>query len=97
MESLQPSPRNWLRVPSGINDNQCVESVTGLKDSVYVSGQIGLNPSPVIAGSKKVTVDSHVDFCVANAHSVTRLPQKKGINPNYCHKYTEIKYVKEVS
>ena len=62
-----------------------------------MSDQIGLNPSPVIAGDKKVTVFSHVDFCVANAHSVTGLPQKKGINPNYYHNHTEIKYVKDVS
>ena len=62
-----------------------------------MSGQIGLNPSPVIAGDKKVTVNSHVDFCVANAHSITGLPQKKGVNPNYCHNCTEIKYVKDVS
>ena len=62
-----------------------------------MSGQIGLNPSPVIARDKKVTVHSHVDFFVANAHSVTGLPQKKGVNPNYCYKYTEIKYVKDVS
>ena len=88
--------RNWLRVQSHVNDNQFVASVTGLKDSVYVSGQTGLNPSPVIAGDKKVTVTSHVDFCVANAHSLTGLPQKKGVNPNYCYKYTEIKYVKDV-
>ena len=60
-------------------------------------GQIGLNPSPVIAGDKKLTINSDVDFCVANAHSVTGLPQKKGVNPNYCYKYTEIKYVKDVS
>ena len=53
--SLQPSPRNRLRVPSRVNDNHCVTFMTGLKDSVYVSGQIGLNPSPVIAGDKKVT------------------------------------------
>ena len=25
------------------------------------------------------------------------LPQKKGVNPSYCHNYTEIKYVKDVS
>ena len=60
-------------------------------------GQIGLNPAPVIARDKKVTVNFHVDFCVANAHSVTGLPQKKGINPNCCQVYTEIKYVKDVS
>ena len=97
MASLQLSPRNRLRVPRCVNDNQCVISVTGLKDSVYGSGQIGLNPSPVTAWDKKVPVTSHVDFCVANAHSVTRLPQKKDVNPNYCYKYTEIKYVKDVS
>ena len=39
----------------------------------------------------------HVDFCVANAHSVTGLPQKKGINPNCCHMYMKIKYVKDIS
>ena len=55
-----------------------------------MSGQIGLNPSSVIAGDKKVTVYSHVDF-------VTGLPQKKGLNPNYCHNCTKIKYVKDVS
>ena len=71
--------------------------MTGWKDSVYVSSQIGLNSSPVIAGDKKVTVYSHIDFCVANAHSVTGLPQKKGVNPNYCYNQTEIKYVKDVS
>ena len=76
MASLQLSPRNRLRVPSCVNDNQCVVFVTRLKNSVYVSGQTGLNPSPVIAGDKKVTVTSHVDFCVANAHSVTGLPCK---------------------
>ena len=32
--------------------------------------------------------------CVANAHSVRGLPQKKGVNPNYCQNYTEIKSVK---
>ena len=51
----------------------------------------------MIARDKKVTVDSNVDFCVANAHFVTRLPQKKRVNPNCCQMYTEIKYVKEVS
>ena len=52
---------------------------------------------PSHVNDKKVTVDSHVDFFVANAHSVTGLSQKKGVNPNYCYKYTEIKYVKDVS
>ena len=43
------------------------------------------------------TVNLLVNSCDTNAHSGTRLPQKKGVNPNYCHNYTEIKYVKDVS
>ena len=97
MASLQPSPRSRLRVQSRVNDNQCIEFVIGQKDSVCVSGQIGLNPPPVIARDKKLTVNCHVDFCVANAHFVTGLPQKKGVNPNCCQMNTEIKYVKDVS
>ena len=54
-----------------------------------------LNPSPVTSKSK--TVILHVNSCVANVHSVTGLPQKKGVNPNYCYNHTEIKYVKDVS
>ena len=61
-----------------------------------------LNPSPVIADRKDLTskreaVNSHVNSCVVNhVHSVTRLPQQKGVIPNYCQTYTEIKYVKDV-
>ena len=84
-------------MPSHVNDNQCVEFVTGRKDCVYVSDQIGLNPPPVVARNKRETVYSHVDFCVANAHSVIGLPQKKGVIPVCCQNYTEIKYVKDVS
>ena len=58
--------------------------------------QLDLNPSPVIS-SKSETVNLNVNSCVANVHSVTRLPQKKGVNPNYCHNYTEIKHGKNVS
>ena len=47
--------------------------------------------------NKSETVFLHVNSCVANVHSVTGLPQKKGVNPNFCQKYTEIKYVKDVS
>ena len=41
-----------------------------------------LNPSPVMARSKELTSKSEtvnllVNSCVANAHSVTGLPQKK--------------------
>ena len=38
--------------------------------------------------SKSETVNSHVNSCVVNAHSVTGLPQKKGLIPNYCQNYT---------
>ena len=65
-------------------------------------GKISLNPSQVMAGnrdltSKRETVNLLVSSCVANAHSVTGLPQKKGVIPIDCHNYTEIKYVKDVS
>ena len=100
--SLQVFHRNRPRVPNLVNDNCCVKCVTGLKDSVCVPSQRGLNPSPVIAKDKDLTnksetVNLPVNSCVANAHSVIGLPQKKGVNPNYCHNYTEIKYVKDVS
>ena len=62
-----------------------------------MSGQIGLNPPPVIAGDKRESVYSHVDFCVANAHSAIGLPQKKGVISFCCQNYREIKYVKDVS
>ena len=91
------SPRSRLRGPSLINDNYCVNSVTGQMNSVCVIGQGDLDPAPVIAGSSKVTLNLNVDSCVANAHIVTRLPQRKGVNPNACQNYTEIKYVKDVS
>ena len=61
-----------------------------------MSGQFeSLNPSPVIAGrkdltSKSETVNSHVNSCVVDVHSVTGLPQKKGVIPLYCQNYTEI-------
>ena len=44
-----------------------------------------------------MTLNLNVDFCVANAHIVTGLPQRKGVNPTYCQMYTEIKYVKDAS
>ena len=97
MAKPQRSPRSLLRVQSRVNDNHCVNSVTGQKNSVFVTGQVGLNPTPVVAGNSKVTLDLNVNFCVANAHIVTGLPQRKGINPNACQMYTEIKYVKDVS
>ena len=97
MSKPQHSPRSQLRVPSHINDNHCVNSVTGQKNSVYVTRQAGLNPQPCVAEDKKVTLNLNVDFCVATAHIVTGLPQRKGINANCCLLYTGIKYVKDVS
>ena len=97
MAKPQHSPRSRLRVPSLINDNHCVNSVTGQKNSVHVTGQGDLNPAPVVGGSSKVTLNLNVDSHVANAHIVTGLPQRKGINPTFCQMYTEIKYVKNVS
>ena len=81
MASIQLSHRNRPRVLNNVNDNYCVKCVTVLKDFACVSGKISLNPSPVMAGSwdlasKSETVNLLVDSCVANAHSVTGLPQK---------------------
>ena len=95
MASLPLFHRNRPRVLNRVNDNYCVKCATGLKDCACVPGQLGLNPSPVIS-SKCETVNLLVNSCVANAHSVTGLPQKKGINLNYCHKHTDIKYVEDV-
>ena len=74
----------------------CVLNVAGVKNSVHVSGKNqDLNPPPVT--SKCETVFLHVNSFVANVHSVTGLPQKKGVNPNYCYHHTEIKHVNDVS
>ena len=97
MAKPQHSPRSWLRVASLVNHNHCVNSVTGHKDSVHVTVQGDLDLAPVIARNRKVTLNLNVDSCVANAHIVTGLPQRKGVNPTYCQMYTEIKYVKNVS
>ena len=89
----QTSPKS---LPRSINDNYCVLNVAGVKNSVHVSGKKKeLNPSPVT--SKSETVFLHVNSFVANVHSVTGLPQKKGVNPNYCYNHTEIKHVNDVS
>ena len=101
LASLPPFHRNRPRVLNRINDNYCVQCVTRLKDCVCVPGKLGLNPSLVVAKDEKLpskseTVNLLVNSCVANAHSVTGLPQKNGVNPNYCHNCTEIKYVKDV-
>ena len=71
--------------------------MVGLKDSVIVSDKMeGLNPPPV-TDQKNSQLTLNVDSHVANAHIVTGLPQRKGVNPNICQLYTEIKYVKDVS
>ena len=97
MAKPQHSPRSRPRGSSLINDNHCVNSVTDQKNSVHVTGQGDLNPAPVVAGNSKVTLNLNVDSHVANAHIVTGLPQRKGVNPTFCQMYTEIKYVKNVS
>ena len=50
--SLPLSHRNQPRVQKNVNDNYCVQSVTGLKDFACVPGHKSLNPSPVM--EKKV-------------------------------------------
>ena len=97
MTKPQHSPRSRPRGSSLINDNHCVISVTGQKNSVHVTGQGDLNPAPVVAENSKVTLNLNVDSHVANAHIVTGLPQRNGVNPTFCQMYTEIKYVKNVS
>ena len=47
--------------------------------------------------NKSETVILHVNSFATNVHSVTRLPPKKGVNPNYCCTHTEIKHVNDVS
>ena len=69
MAKPPPSPRSRLRGPSFINDNYCVNSVTGQMNSVYVTGQGDLDPVPVPAENSKVTLN--IDSHVANAHIVT--------------------------
>ena len=96
MVKPQTSPKSRPRVSRSINDNYCVLNVAGVKNSVHVSGKKQvLNPSPVI--KKSETVVLHVNSFAANVHSVTGLPQKKGVNPNYCCTHTEIKHVNDVS
>ena len=92
----QTSPKSRPRVSRSINDNYCVLNVAGVKNSVHVSGKKQvLNPSLVL--KKSETVVLHVNSFAANVHSVTGLPQKKAVNPNYCYHHTEIKHVNDVS
>ena len=97
MARPQLSHRNLPRGSSLINDNHCIFPVTGQKNSVLITGQGDLNPAPVVSENSKVTLNFNVDSHVANAHIVTGLPQRKGVNPTFCQMYTEIKYVKNVS
>ena len=88
-QARKHSPRSWPRGSSLINDNHCVFSVTGQKNSVNVTSQGDLDPAPVVTENSKVTLKLNVDSHVANAHIVTGLPQRKGVNPTfYCEKYT---------
>ena len=72
---------------------------------MYVSNKVdNLNPPPLIAGEKDLSVASkresinlHVNSCVVNpVHFAKGYLQKKGVNPVNCH-VTEIKYVKDIS
>ena len=93
----QISPKSRPKDLRSINDNYCVAKVVGLKDSVNVSDKMeGLNPPPV-TNQKNSKVTLNVDSCVASVPIVSGLPQRKGVNPNICQMYTEIKYVKSVS
>ena len=93
----QTSTKSRPKGLRSINDNYCVSNVVGLKVSVIVSDKMeGLNPPPV-TDQKNSQLTLNVDSHVANAHIVTGLPQRKGVNPNICELYTEIKYVKDVS
>ena len=91
----QTSPKSRPRVQRKVNNNYCVLNGAGLKDSVHVSGKKeDLNPSPVTSKSETVFLD--VNSFVANVHSVTGLPQKKGVNLNYCYNDTEMQHVNDV-
>ena len=73
---------------------------TGNNSYACVSGRKELTRNlDCFITSKKDTVRTlTVNSCVVNhAHSVTGLPQKKGVIHNYCHLYPEIKHVKDVS
>ena len=102
----QPTSRSRLRVQNNVNDNYCVNCVTGQEDFVYMSGKVdSLNPPQVLArkkdlcvARKRETVNLHVNSCVVSpVHFVKGYLQKKGVNPASCQNYTEIKYVKDAS
>ena len=97
MARPQLSHRNLPSGSSLINDSHCIFPVTGQKNSVLITSQGDLNPAPVVSENSKVTLNFNIDSHVANAHIVTGLPQRKGVNPTFCQMYTEIKYVKNVS
>ena len=97
MARPQLSHRNLPRGSSLINDNHCIFPVSSQKNSVLITGQGDLNPSPVVSENSKVTLNFNVGSHVANAPIVTGLPQRKGVNPTFCQMNTEIKYVKNVS
>ena len=98
VSSLPLSHRNRPMVLNSVNDYYCVQCITRTEGLCLCVRSF--NPSPVMAGSrdltsKRETVNLLVNSCVANSQSVIGLPQKKGAIPNYCHNYTEIKYVKD--
>ena len=103
MARPQLSNRNWLRVPSSINDNYCVKCVNGLKDLVDVSGKFG--PTTSVSQKEGLYCDQQerdckfaCNSCVVNPVLFAKgYPQKKGVNPSYCYHCQRIRYVKDVS
>ena len=92
----QRSPRSLPRGSSLINDNHC--KFCDRSEELCTCHRSGrLEPSTSGVQEQKVTLNFNVDSHVANAHIVTGLPQRKGVNPTFCQMYTEIKYVKNVS
>ena len=72
----QISPKRRPRDLRSINDNYCVSNVVGVRNSVHVSDKMeDLNPSQVT--SKSETVILHVNFFVANVHSVQGCHKRK--------------------
>ena len=77
-----------------------VTSVTGSKNCVNVTGEelYTGNQDCFISCKEDNLRTLSVNSSVANhVHFVFGLPQKKGVIPNYCHLYPEIKHVKGVS
>ena len=85
MASLQHSPRSRLRVQSCVNDNQCVEFVTGLKDQ----------PGQKDSRGQKSDCKFSCRFLCCKCSFCYQVAAKERHKSQLL--YTEIKYVKDVS